>query len=310
MKKNILMTGASGFIGRAMFEPLLKSKHQFSIVARNKQNVTPSIIEFLVDSICSDNNWTNELQGVDVIVHLAAVAHNTSNDPNYINEVNVKGTINLAEQAVAMGVKRFIFISSIGVLGNSTTNKKIYDEHTIGAAHSECNQSKFDAEKALLKISEETELEVVIIRPVLVYGASAPGNFGQLVNLVHKLPTLPFAMCKNKRSFISVENLADFICTCIDHPKAKNEIFCISDDNDISIKGFTDEIAKGLNKRLIQLPIPMSILKLLGKITGRSEQIEQLIGDLQVDSSKARNLLDWAPSVTMAETLSKLTINN
>lgn len=245
-----------------------------------------------------------------MIIHLAAVAHNNSNDPDYINEVNVNGTINLAQHAATIGVKRFVFISSIGVLGNSTTNLLPFDEHSNGAAHSQYSQSKLDAENTLLKIAEETELEVVIIRPVLVYGLSAPGNFGKLVNLVNNVPMLPFALCKNKRSFISVDNLVDFISICIDHPKAKNEIFCISDGHDVSIREFTDGIAKGLNKRLIQLPIPVFIFKLLGKMMGKSEPIEQLIGDLQVDSTKARELLDWLPPLTMAKTLSKLRVKN
>lgn len=304
----VLITGSNGFIGSNLTNKL-KLTHIVIGHGRSSCN-SLNTSDFLKVNIDSQSNWKKLLTGINTIVHLAAVAHNNSNDPAYINEVNVKGTINLAEQAEKSGVKRFIFISSIGVLGNSTTNTLPFDEYSNAAAHSQYAQSKLDAEIALLKIAEETELEVVIIRPVLVYGIGAPGNFGKLVSLVNKMPMLPFALCKNKRSFISVDNLVDFVSTCIEHPKAKNEIFCISDDNDVSIRGFTDGIAKGLNKRLIQLPIPVSIFKLLGKITGKSEPIEQLIGDLQVDSSKARELLDWTPPITMAETFSKLSNNN
>lgn len=258
-------------------------------------------------NINANSDWSDCLKDVDAIIHLAAVAHNNSSDPDYINEVNVKGTVNLAQQAAKSGVKRFIFMSSIGVLGNSTS--KHFDENTISAPHSQYAESKLLAEKELLQIAQQTGLEVVIIRPVLVYGNGAPGNFGKLVNLVNKVPMLPFALCKNKRSFISVDNLVDFISVCITHPKAANEVFCISDGTDVSIREFTDGIAKGLNKKLIQLPIPVSIFKLLGKITGKSDMLEQLIGDLQVDSTKAKKLLDWTPPLTMAETFSKLTIN-
>jgi len=304
----ILITGSNGFIGSNLTNKLYK-KHV--VIGHGKTSgKTSNINSFFKININIKTNWRECLSDVNTIIHLAAVAHNNSNDPEYINEVNVKGTINLAEQAAKSGVKRFIFISSIGVLGNSTSNTVPFDEHSKTAAHSPYAQSKLVAENALLKIAEETKLEVVIIRPVLVYGVGAPGNFGKLVNLVNNVPMLPFAKCKNKRSFISVDNLVDFISTCIEHPKAKNEIFCISDGNDVSIRGFTDGIATGLNKKLIQLPIPVSIFKLLGKITGKSEAIEQLVGDLQVDSSKARQLLGWAPPFTMAETLSKLRIKN
>jgi nucleoside-diphosphate-sugar epimerase len=203
-------------------------------------------------------------------------------------------------------VKRFIFISSIGVLGKLTKNGQRLNENDSAIAYSKYSKSKLDAEIELLKISKDTELEVVIIRPVLVYGVGTPGNFGKLVNLVERLAILPFALCANKRSFVSIDNLVDFIFLCIEHPKAKNEIFCISDGSDVSIKDFTNSIAKGLGKSLIQFPIPNFVFVLLGKLTGRYEQIEQLTGGLQVDSSKARERLGWKPPFTMADTLSRL----
>ena len=303
----VLITGSNGFIGSKLADKL----NLTHIVIGHGRSSCNSLNtgDFLKVNIDSKSNWKDLIIGINTIVHLAAVAHNNSNDSDYINEVNVKGTINLAEQAAKCGVKRFIFISSIGVLGNSTKNTLPFDEHSNAAAHSQYAQSKLDAEIALFKIAEETELEVVIIRPVLVYGTGAPGNFGKLVKLVQKTPFLPFALCRNKRSFISVDNLVDFISTCVEHPKAKNEVFCISDGNDVSIRELTDGIAKGLNKRLIQVPMPLPVFKTLGKITGKSEPIEQLIGDLQVDSSKARYLLDWTPPVTMAQTFSKLSSN-
>jgi len=302
----LLITGSNGFIGTSLSKLLQK---EYSVVAQGrKKNSVSNFYDFFEMDINAKSNWQKSLQDVSVIIHLAAVAHNKSKDPDYINEVNVKGTINLAEQAVKSGVKRFIFISSIGVLGKTTSTP--FDENSSEMPHSGYAESKLQAEKELLRISDNTGLEVVIIRPVLVYGTGALGNFSKLVSLVKKTPFLPFKLCKNKRSFISVDNLVDFISVCIQHPKAKNEIFCISDGNDVSIRGFTDGIATGLNKKLIQLPIPVSIFKLLGKITGKSEAIEQLVGDLQVDSSKARQLLGWAPPFTMAETLSKLRIKN
>lgn len=301
---NILITGSNGFIGTTLTNKL---KQEHCVIGHGKigGNVS-NVDDFFEVDIDSQSNWKTCLSGVNTIVHLAAIAHNNSVNLDLINEVNVKGTINLAQQAVISDVKRFIFISSIGVLGNST-NGDPFDERSIVAAHSEYAASKLQAEKKLLRIAQDTGLEVVIIRPVLVYGTGAPGNFGKLVKLVQKVPFLPFALCKNKRSFVSVDNLVDFISTCVEHPKAKNEIFCISDGDDVSIKEFTNGIAEGLGKKLIQLPIPVFIFKLIGRLTGKSEMIDQLVGELQVDSSKARELLDWTPSVTMSTTFNKLT---
>jgi nucleoside-diphosphate-sugar epimerase len=302
----ILITGSNGFIGANLTNKL---KLEHSVIGHGRAGYNSSnTSDFFAVNIDSQTNWKACLSGVNTVVHLAAVAHNKSNNSELINDVNVNGTINLAQHAVKGSVKRFIYISSIDVLGNATLTP--FNEKSSAEPLSPCAESKLKAESALLKIASESTMEVVIIRPVLVYGGGAPGNFSKLANLVDRLPLLPFALCDNKRSFISIDNLVDFISVCIIHPKAKNQVFCISDGADVSIRELTDGIAKGLNKGLIQLPIPVCVFKLLGKITGKSHQIEQLIGDFQVDSSKARRLLDWVPPVTMAETFSKLRIKN
>ena len=303
-KMKVFITGSNGFIGSILANKVKLIHTVIGHGRSSRDGVDTS--DFLKVNIDSQSNWQQRLVGIDAIVHLAAVAHNKSNDPGYINEVNVGGTVNLARQAAKAGVKRFIFISSIGVLGNSTTNTLPFDECSNVSPQSIYAQSKLDAEIGLFKIAEETELEVVIIRPVLVYGVGAPGNFGKLVQLVKKMPLLPFALCKNKRSFISVDNLVDFIFLCIDHPRAKNEVFCISDGIDLSIKEFTGEIAIGLKIKVMQVPIPVAIFRLLGVILGKRDLVEQLVGNLQVDSSKGRHLLDWKPPVTVSESVSKL----
>ncbi|PKH87989.1 NAD-dependent epimerase/dehydratase family protein [Colwellia sp. Bg11-28] len=305
-KKKVLITGANGFVGSCLCKTINDSCTIVKQVRKIDKNKLSKSREIELN-INGETDWFSHLVGIDTIVHLASIAHNNSDDLKILNEVNVNGTDHLGKQAAKAGVRRFIFISSIGVLGCDTTGKKIFDDSSIVSPHSQYTQSKFAAENALLKIADETDLEVVIIRPVLVYGKNAPGNFGKLVNLINKVPVLPFGFCNNKRSFISVDNLSNFISVCIEHPKAKNEIFCISDGVDISIKEFTKGIAKGLDKRLLQFPVPNFIFKLLGKLTGKQAQVDQLVGDLQVNSSRARNLLNWNPPFTMADTFSRLT---
>lgn len=305
-KKKVLITGANGFVGSFLCKTILDSCTIVKQVRKIDTNKLSKSREIELN-INGETDWFPHLVGIDTIVHLASIAHNSSDDLKVLNEVNVNGTDHLAKQAAKAGVRRFIFISSIGVLGCGTAGKKIFDDSSIVSPHSQYTQSKLAAENALLKIADETDLEVVIIRPVLVYGKNAPGNFGKLVNLINKVPVLPFGFCNNKRSFISVDNLSNFISVCIEHPKAKNEIFCISDDMGVSIQEFTNGIAKGLGKRLWQFPLPNFIFKLIGKFTGKQAQVNQLIGDLQVNSNKAKRLLGWIPPHKMADTLSRLT---
>jgi len=303
VRSNVLVTGASGFIGSQLSDKL-QSRYKLSGQVRKLVNSTPYTAGLFQLDIDGESDWSDLLTSVNTVIHLAGIAHNKSNDHDYINKVNVNGTINLAHQSAKQGVKRFIFISSIAVFGHSVATP--FDENTKLSPYAHSAKLQVETEFKLLKTGLETGMEIVIIRSALVYGINAPANIGKLISLIKKLSFLPFALCENKRSFISIDNLVDFIDVCISHPKAANEVFCISDGVDVSIREFTDEIAKGLNKKLKQLPIPVFLFKLLGFITGKSNLIEQLIGDLQVDSSKARTLLDWAPPKTMTETLSKL----
>jgi nucleoside-diphosphate-sugar epimerase len=302
----VLITGSTGFIGSK-----LKSKLQYSydIVTQSRKGTTneaPQENSFLIN-IDRNSDWGECLCDVSTVVHLAAIAHNRSGNINAIDEVNFEGTINLAKQSITSGVKRLIYISSINVFGSGL--KKPFNENSMLAPESSAAITRVKIETELQSLASKSNLELVIIRSPLVYDFSAPGNFKRLVKLVNLTPLLPFGLCENSLSVISLNNLIDFISTCIDHPQAKNEVFCISDGIDVSIRVFTDEIAKGLNKRLVQLPIPVAILKLLGKMMGKSAAIEQLIGDLQIDSNKARELLGWAPQVTMTEAFSKLPKN-
>ncbi len=296
----ILVTGGSGFIGQRLLS--LLPSDRVTLLGRTIPDFFLGQSE--IKCINSVENYQSCLVGIDVVVHLAAVAHNVSDDPEYIDEVNVGGTLNLASQAIEQGVKRFIFISSIVVLGEA--KRLPFDEKSVAVPHSKYAESKLKAEIALQELTKETTLDVVIIRPVLVYGRNAPGNFGKLISLIRIAPILPLGLARNKRSFISIDNLVDFIKICIDHPNAKNEIFNISDDYDVSIKEFTSAIADGLSVKRYQLPVPIFIFRALGTLFDRGDQVEQLVADLQVDNSKARRLLNWAPSETMAQAMNKL----
>lgn len=299
---NVAITGSNGFIGRCLSDKL-SSEYSLRLQTRSHENENENLYSL---EVTGSTDWSKFLDNTDVVVHLAASAHGKSNDSNLINEVNVAGTIRLAEQAVDMGVKRFIFISSIGVTGNNTQGSQALNEESAVQPHSEYSFSKLEAERALQKIAENSELELVIIRPVLVYGRGAPGNFKSLVNLVNHTSFLPFGACDNQRSFLSIHNLVDFINVCISHPKAANQVFCISDGSDISTREFTDAIAQGLSKKIIQIPIPMCLFQFLGKVFKKDSMVEQLVGNLKVDSAKANGLLDWKPPFSMEETLKYL----
>lgn len=301
----VAVTGANGFLGAALSTYLLSKSVSVVKIQRCSGG------DHIVGDINANTSWSLALEKCDIIIHTAAKAHTPSNGINGLSsfmEVNRDGTLNLARQAAALGVKRFIFISSIGVHGARTYTQP-FDEKSPCLPYSDYTKSKYEAELGLQEVSLETGMEVVIIRPTLVYGCSAPGNFSRLVSLVKRTPLLPFYLCKNRRSFISVHNLCDFILTCVVNPDAANHTFVISDGRAVSIRDFTDCIAGALGKKIFQLPIPVPIMLNVAKMLSRSSQAEQLLCDLDVDSSKAKRLLKWTPIETMAVAMSKINVS-
>lgn len=293
----MLITGASGFVGRH----LTKIKGDFRCVVRSgKKNTFPD--SYVVSAIDANTQWNDCFHGVESIIHLAGLAHSNSFTFDDYKRINTEGTLRLALKAAEAGVKRFVFVSSIGVNGPSTSDTPFTVDH-IATPHNAYTLSKFEAEVGLKKISRDTGLEVVIVRPTLVYGPSAPGNFGMLTKLVSKLPILPFGLANNRRSFIAVQNLADFLLTCAVHPDAHGCTFLASDSEVISTKVLTNSIAEGLGKRVIQLPIPVRLMRIVGKLAGKSDMIEQLYGNLEVDSSNAKSILGWTPPLTMKQAM-------
>lgn len=307
---NILVTGANGFIGQALVKNLLQTKH--NVIACVRQSVKPTLdCEYrFIDRLDSITEWNDVLKGIDIVVHCAARASFNKNDMpaslEALKVINTDATINVAEQAVEAGVKRFVFISSIKVNGEGTELGKPYTEDSNTNPIDPYGISKYEAEQGLLKLAETTPLEVVIIRPTLVYGKNVKGNFHSLMKWTYKGVPLPIGGIKqNLRSLVSVDNLVDFIITCIDHENAKNEVFLISDDDDISTAGLLEEIAKGLGVKNRAVNIPAGFINTAASAVGKSSVAQRLSGSLQVDISKAKNLLDWKPKYSTSESIQK-----
>lgn len=298
---NLLLTGANGFIGRHLLYHLNKiSELDVAILSRHDIGFN---IKVLNVDLLDDFELFDDLKFYDVVIHVAAMANaNELDDSVELFQMNVNSTLRLAQQSALAGVKRFIFISSIKVNGESTEMDTPFDMNVSVKPLNQYGLSKYLAENGLKKIASECDLEVVIIRPPLVYGPGVKANFASLMNLVYKGVPLPFGcITQNKRSLVSVVNLVDLIITCIEHPKAANQVFLVSDDHDVSTSEMVREIAKALGKPAWQLPIPIWCYKLAGKLFNKSDVVDRLTGSLQVDISHTKQTLGWKPPQTLQE---------
>jgi nucleoside-diphosphate-sugar epimerase len=247
------------------------------------------------------------------VVHLAArvhVMHDTASDPlSAFRSVNVQGTLNLARQAAAAGVKRFVFISSVKVNGESTQPGHAFTETDAPNPQDAYGLSKFEAEQGLRQIAADTGLEVVIIRPPLVYGPGVKANFAALMRAVQRGWPLPLGAVHNQRSLVALDNLVDFIVTCITHPKAASQTFFVSDGQDLSTTDLVRGMAQaaGVSARL--LPVPVWVLQSGAALLGQGAMAQRLCGNLQIDISKARHLLAWAPIISIEEGLRNVVRN-
>lgn len=282
--KTILITGASGFIGCALNRSLSSSEYDIKTIARADFNLTDSL--------------KKAMSNVDVIIHLAARVH-IMNDLEKeslaaFRKINVEGTKRLVELAIETKVKRFIFVSSLHV--NGAVSPSIpFNEENKPSPQSPYATSKLEAEQYLNNVAKNTNMEIVIIRPPLVYGPKVKANFLSLLKLTRFGLPLPVGLLNNKRSMISVNNLVNFIICCIEHSNAANETFLISDDNDISTKELFAKLIKLFNKRLLFFPVPPRVLYILGILLGKKDIVDRLCSPLQVDITKAKNLLNWKP---------------
>ena len=243
----------------------------------------------------------------NVVIHLAARVHVMKeyvDDPlSHFRRVNVEGTLNLARQSVSAGVRRFVFISSIGVNGVRTAPGRSFSEMENTNPHNAYALSKWEAEKGLMLLSEETGLEVVILRPPLVYGLGAPGNFAALMRAVQRSWPLPLGTVHNQRSLVALDNLVDLIVTCITHPQAANQTFLVSDGQDLSTTELVRGMAQAAGVPARLLPVPVWALQAGASLLGKGDAAQRLCGNLQVDISKARSLLGWVPPLSVEEGL-------
>lgn len=301
---NILLTGATGFIGGHLLERLNFERYDVVPLVRETSEKMPHAVAF--SNFDGNSDFRIVLKGCDCVIHCAALVHimcgKTQHALEEYRKVNTEGTLTLARQAFEAGVKRFIFVSSIKVSGESTTQGNPFHASDIRNPKDFYGQSKSEAEVKLLALADETGLEVVVIRPTLVYGPGVKANFASLLNLVSKGLPLPFGCINdNRRSLVSVRNLVDLIVTCIEHPKAANQVFLVSDDHDVSTASMVKYMAQALGRSCRLLPVPLWCYRLVGRVTGKMGVVDRLLGSLQVDITHTKNTLGWIPPQTLEE---------
>lgn len=302
----IFVTGASGFIGRSLCGRLLAGGHE--VVALHRKPPEIACGKVVLGELDDIGAWSDQLETVDCVIHLAGRAHVKNaleqNPLEAFRKVNRDACIHLAEACLEHGVQRFVFISSIGVNGNET-HDKAFTELSPVAPHAPYAIAKHEAEVGLSALFKDTPTELVIIRPPLVYGADAPGNFRRLLKLVSSGVPMPFAAVANRRSVIGVESLCNFILLAAQHPKAAGELFLVADEPALSTAAMVRALARGMGARNIQLPVPPVFLKTLCSLVGKQALYQQLCCSLEVDSSKAQQALGWIPESSVEASLRK-----
>jgi nucleoside-diphosphate-sugar epimerase len=304
----ILVTGASGFVGTALVGRLVREAWPVrACVRRSEVSLPPGAQVVRQADLGPQAQWAELLVGVTAVVHAAAHVHVMDaygrDALAEFRRVNVGGSLALARAAAAAGVRRFVFISSVKVHGEATAPGRPFREDDPPAPMDAYGISKMEAEQALREVSAATGMELVIIRPPLVYGPGVKANFAALVRLVRRGWPLPLGAIHNQRSLVSLDNLVDLIMTCLRHPRAADEAFLVSDGQDLSTTELVRCLGKALGRVPVLVPVPATLLRGLAAATGRSEVVQRLCGNLQVDVTRARQLLGWSPPVPVAEGL-------
>ena len=306
--KTVLVTGANGFIGRILCAELLERKYAVRGVVRDSSNWDGGGSEVVkVKGIDATTEWADAIKGVDAVIHLAARVHvmsDTIADPlAEFRRTNTTGTEHLARCAAASGVKRLVYVSSIKVNGEETRDGQKFSEADLPVPQDPYAVSKWEAEQALHRVAQETGLEVVVVRPPLVYGPGVKGNFAQMLDAVAKRIPLPFVSVRNHRSLVYVGNLVDALIACATHPAATGQTYLICDGEDVSTPDLLRQLAAAMGVPSRLFPCPSMLLRLAGKLTGKSQQLERLLGSLQVDGDKIRRDLNWAPPCLLQQGL-------
>ncbi len=304
----ILLTGASGFVGRAVWALLEKRGPVVRAALRDTDAAgLPAGVDVVQVSLSPNQDWIGALKGVSVVIHCAARVHvmnDESVDPlAEFRMVNVDGTLRLAKQAAEAGVRRFIFLSSIKVNGEHTPAGQPFMPDQLPAPADPYGVSKYEAERGLHELAYRTGMEVVIIRPPLVYGPGVKANFLAMMRWLARGIPLPFGAFGNRRSLVGIDNLVDLIVTCIDHSAAANQVFLVSDGEDLSTTELLARMGRALGKPARLISVPQQLLTLGASMLGKAEIAQRLCGSLQVDISKTSELLGWQPTISVDEGL-------
>lgn len=310
----VLVTGANGFLGDALVAELSLQSNEVAVAVRSPHShVRANQSAFVVGDINANTDWSQAIESVDAIVHLAARVHvmrETADDPMAeFRRVNTDGTLNLARQAAAAGVRRFVFVSSVGVNGKATESGATFTEVDVPSPYDAYTLSKYEAEVGLRALAQSTSMEMVIVRPTLVYGHGAPGNFRRLTRLVAKDRLLPLASITNRRSLLGIDNFVNFISICIQHPAAANETFLVSDGEDLSTPDLIRRLSIAMNRKERLVGVPVPLLWVAAAMLGKRDEAQRICGSLRVDISKARTLLRWHPPVSIDEGLRRSIAN-
>lgn len=301
---NVLITGANGFVGRALASHLAAEEAMTVRVAvRRLSRPFPASVDVRDNLDLDDADWSSALRAIDVVIHCAARVHvrnDTATDAiAEFRKINTDGTLKLAKKAAEAGVKRFIYLSTIKVNGSSTNDRPPFSANDIPAPTEPYGMSKMEAEIGLLELANKNAIDIVIIRPPLVYGPGVKANFRTLMRVVNWSIPLPFGWTDNKRSFVAIDNLVDFIRTCCAHPAARNQIFLVSDGQDLSTSELITLIGQALRKKTFLLSLPPTAIYRAARFFGKMDMAERLLGSLQVDITKNKHLLNWEPKIAI-----------